>query len=251
MLPAWRGRTVHDIKRRDVIALVEHVAEGRPILANRTQAILSKFFGWMMARDVIVASPVAGVARPAKETARDRSLSDAELKALWLACDVVGSPMAPCIKALLLTGQRRSEVVGMRWDELSGDLWSLPPHRTKNGRPHSVPLSRQVRAVLEAVPRIGDHVFTLNGVRPLTNFSGFKQEVDAVMTPSQPFVWHDLRRSVAAGMQRLGVRVEVIEQVLNHVSGSYRGVVAPIRSIRCTMPGATPCSGGPTTLRPS
>jgi integrase len=225
VLPAWGGRTIHDIKRRDVIALVEHVAEGRPILANRTLAVLSKFFGWMMARDVIVASPVAGVARPVKETARDRSLSDIEIKALWLACDTVGGPMAACIRVMMLTGQRRSEVAGMRWDELTGDLWSLPPSRVKNNRPHSVPLSRQVLAVLEAVPRIGDHVFTLNGVRPLTNFSGFKQEIDAVMTPSQPFVWHDLRRSVAAGMQRLGVRTETIEQVLNHRSGSYRGIV--------------------------
>src|SRR5262249_32750813 len=89
VLPPWRGRTVHDIRRRDVIALVEHVAEGRPVQANRTLAILSKFFKWMMGRDVIVASPVVGVARPAKETARDRSLSDVEIKALWLACDAV------------------------------------------------------------------------------------------------------------------------------------------------------------------
>ena len=133
--------------------------------------------------------------------------------------------MAPCIKVLLLTGQRRSEVAGMRWDEVAGDLWSLPPSRVKNNRPHSVPLSRQVLAIIEAVPRIGDHVFTINGATPLTSFSGFKREIDAVMALSQPFVWHDLRRSVAAGMQRLGVRTETIEQVLNHRSGSYRGVI--------------------------
>ena len=216
VLPAWRGRTVHDIRRRDVITLIDHVAEGRPIQANRTLAILSKFYKWMMARDVIVASPVAGVARPAKETARDRSLSDAEITALWLACDAVGGPMAPCIKVLLLTGQRRSEVAGMRWDEVAGDLWSLPPSRVKNNRPHSVPLSRQVLAIIEAVPRIGDHVFTINGATPLTSFSGFKREIDAVLALSQPFVWHDLRRTCAAGMQRLGVRTETIEQVLNH-----------------------------------
>ena len=225
VLPAWRGRTVHDIRRRDVIALIDHVAEGRPVQANRTLAILSKFYKWMMARDVIVASPVAGVARPAKETARDRSLSDAEITALWLACDAVGGPMAPCIKVLLLTGQRRSEVAGMRWDEVAGDLWSLPPSRVKNNRPHSVPLSRQVLAIIEAMPRIGDHVFTINGATPLTSFSGFKREIDAVMALSQPFVWHDLRRTCAAGMQRLGVRTETIEQVLNHRSGSYRGVI--------------------------
>ena len=251
VLPAWRGRTVHDIRRRDVIALIDHVAEGRPVQANRTLAILSKFYKWMMARDVIVASPVVGVARPAKETARDRSLSDAEIKALWLACDAVGGPMAPCIKVLLLTGQRRSEVAGMRWDEVAGELWSLPPSRVKNNRPHSVPLSRQVLAIIEAVPRIGDHVFTINGATPLTGFSGFKREIDAVLALSQPFVWHDMRRTLppacsgsASGPRRLS-RCSTIEAALIAASS------ASIRPTRCTRLVATLCSAGPTTSTPS
>ena len=159
--------------------------------------------------------------------------------------------MAPCIKVLLLTGQRRSEVVGMRWDEVAGELWSLPPSRVKNNRPHSVPLSSQVLAIIEAMPRIGDHVFTINGATPLTSFSGFKREIDAVLALSQPFVWHDLRRTCAAGMQRLGVRTETIEQVLNHRSGSYRGIIGVYQVDPMHEAGATPCSAGPTTSTPS
>ncbi|MGZ3283087.1 MAG: tyrosine-type recombinase/integrase, partial [Xanthobacteraceae bacterium] len=90
VLPAWRGKLVHDIKRRDIIELIEGVAEDTPVLANRVLAVLSRFFNWLASRDVIVASPCVGVARPAKETARDRILSDEEIKALWSACDGIG-----------------------------------------------------------------------------------------------------------------------------------------------------------------
>ena len=126
VLPAWRGRTVHDIKRRDVIELLEQIALDRPIMANRTHGVISKLFNWLCERDVIVASPCAGVKRPSEETARERVLTDREIKRLWLACDAIGGPAGACIKTLLLTGQRRSEVAGMRRSEISGDVWSLP-----------------------------------------------------------------------------------------------------------------------------
>jgi hypothetical protein len=87
VLPAWRGRSVQDIRRRDVIELVEHIALDRPYLANRTRAALSKFFNWLAARDVIAASPAVGVEPPHNETPRERVLTDAEVVALWRACE--------------------------------------------------------------------------------------------------------------------------------------------------------------------
>src|SRR5258706_7638807 len=86
VLPAWHGRTVHEIQRRDIRELVEGVAEDRPVLANRALAWLSKFFNWLFERDIIAASPCAGVKPPNKEQARDRVLTDDEIKALWQAC---------------------------------------------------------------------------------------------------------------------------------------------------------------------
>src|SRR5262249_27612493 len=76
VLPAWRGRSIHDIARRDVIALLEQIAADRPILANRVKGVLSKFFGWLCERDVIAASPCVGVKSPSPEVARDRVLND-------------------------------------------------------------------------------------------------------------------------------------------------------------------------------
>jgi integrase len=225
VLPAWRGRTVHDIKRKHVIALLDDLKQERPVMANRVLATLSKFFNWLMARDLIVASPCSGVAYPSKETARDRILSDDEIKSLWSALDAIGGPIAACVKVMLLTGQRRSEVSGMRRSELGGDVWTLPPGRTKNNHKHSVPLSHQVLALIEGVPPLGDFIFSSDGNRAVGNFSSFKAAVDARMKPDQPFVWHDLRRTVASGMARLSVQLPVIEKALNHTGGSFRGIV--------------------------
>jgi integrase len=223
--PAWHGRTIHDIRRRDVIDLVEGVAEGRPVLANRTLAILSRFFGWLCERDVLSASPVHGVKRPSEETARDRVLTDAEIRSLWHACDAVGGAAAACIKVMLLTGQRRGECAGMRRSEIDGDVWSLAPSRTKNARRHDVPLSRQALEIIEAMPHVGDPIFSTDGDKPITNFNRVKIAVDAIMKPEKPFHLHDLRRTCVSNMARLGTPLPTIEKVVNHISGSFRGVV--------------------------
>ena len=224
VLPAWKGKTVHEIRRRDVIELVERVASDRGgYTGNRTLAIISKFFSWLAARDVIAASPCIGVERPAKEMARERTLSDAEIYALWEECDA--PVFGPFVKVLLLTGQRRGEVAGMKWSELheAQRLWKLPAERTKNGKSHSVPLSAQAWDIIHAMPRIGAFVFSFDGERPITGFSIPKAEL-AIQAGVKDWRLHDLRRSAASGMQRLGARVEVIERALNHVSGTFRGV---------------------------
>jgi integrase len=228
VLPAWRGRLIHDIRRRDVIDLVEGVAEKTPILANRVHAALSKFFNWLASRDLIAASPVAGVARPSKETARDRVLYDDEIRALWKACDWVGSHGAACIRLMLLTGQRKGEVSGMSWSEIDGDLWTLPPERTKNGQKHSVPLSRQVMTIIESVPPIvgsGDRVITGANNHRLGGFGHLKNQIDAQMNVKERWVFHDLRRTVASGMAKIGIKLPVIERCLNHKGESFAGIV--------------------------
>ena len=118
MLPAWRGRTVESIRRRDVIDLIEAVAETRPIAANRTLAAVSGFFSWLMARDVILASPTAGVAAPGKETERTRKLSDEEIVRFWKAGDVIPVPYGDIYKLLLLLGR---SPFGDHWAALGGD----------------------------------------------------------------------------------------------------------------------------------
>ena len=229
VLPAWQGRNVAEIKRRDVIALTEAVAVDRPVTANCALAVLSKFFKWLVARDLIESSPCIGVERPYKETPRDRFLDHQELAQLWLAAGAPGIGIAgPFVKLLLLVGARRSEIAGMRFDEINEETrtWTLPKERSKNKLAYDVPLSDQAWAIIEAQPQIGDYVFTGANSKggPLSGFDHLKERLNSKVTLAKPWTFHDLRRSVASGLQKLGVRVEVIESCLNYRSGTFRGV---------------------------
>jgi integrase len=229
ILPKWRSRTVHEIRRRDIIELVEGIATNRPYTANRTLAVLSKFFNWLVARDVIDASPASGIERPGQEHARDRILSDDELRRLYrAAADPVQGPFGAMVQLLTLTAQRRGEVSGMRFSEIGDDgIWRLPGSRTKNGKPHNVPLVAAAQEIIAAQPRFvdADFVLSIDGTQPFTGFAYAKRRL-SVKAGLKADSWrlHDLRRSCASGLQRLGVRAEVIERCLNHVSGLYRGV---------------------------
>jgi integrase len=195
--------------------------------AKALAAALGKLFSWASRRRRVATNPCVGVHRPKAPPERDRVLTEAELRHLWKACDAIGWPFGPCVKLMMLTGARRSEAAGLRWDELSGDLstWTLPRERTKNKRPHVVPLAPMAREVLASAPRIDGSqlVFTTNGTTPISGWSKLKARLDAAMGAGS---WrlHDVRRSVVTGMVELGVLPHVVEMVVNHVSGHKSGV---------------------------
>jgi len=156
---------------------------------------------------------------------------------VWTACDAIGWPFGALVKILLLTGQRRDEVGKMRWSEidLDGKLWVLPKERSKNAQAHTVPLSEPVLTILAGLPRIApakgeDYVFTVTGKTAVSGFSNAKDRIDALLAtphgePVPAWVFHDLRRTCATGMARLGTALPVVEKVLNHTSGSFGGIV--------------------------
>ena len=231
IVPAWRDRTIDSIRRRDIIDLVEDVAaSGRGYHANRTCAVLSKFFAWLVARDALTFSPVTGVERPHKEKIRNRVLTDDELRVLWLACGHEGAS-GEAIRLMILTGARRGEVGEMSRQEVEQDhqLWNLLAERTKNGRPHTIPLSTQAWTLIEARPRFADcnFVFSADGKRAVNNWDEVKHRISAKAgITASSWRLHDLRRTCASGMQRLGVSVPVVEKALNHGSNSFRGIIA-------------------------
>jgi integrase len=138
---------------------------------------------------------------------------------------IVDGPLNAIVRFLILSGQRREEVAGMKWTELSDDFstWTIPASRAKNGATHIVPLSDQAREQLRSLPQFNELVFP--GLRGA--FNGWSKAKAALDAKSGVTNWrlHDLRRTMATGVQRLGVRLEVTEQVLNHVSGSRAGIV--------------------------
>jgi integrase len=225
VIAAWRGRPVSGITRRDIRELVEKIAKTRgPIAGNRAQAIVHRFFNTLIERDVLAASPCVGLKRPAKETARSRVLANGEIKHVHDALTTIGGPLAACALAMLYCGQRRGECANMRHSLITDGVWSLPAEKVKNRRPHVICLSRQMLDLIERQPVLGDLVFSYDGNRPASGFSHLKRQVDDIAKLETPWCWHDLRRTCASGMQKLGVRGEVIERALNHVSGSFRGV---------------------------
>jgi integrase len=235
ILPAWGGRDIHEIARRDVIDLLDQIADsGRIATANRVRVYLSHFFNWCVSRDILAISPVHGVKPVGREASRERVLSDDEIRWFWRACDDLGFPWGPLGQTLLLTGQRLGEVAGMTDAEISGDVWSMAPQRTKNGRAHAVPLSSAVSDVLAGVERVKGKaglVFTTTGESPVSGYHKGRNHIAERMAEIAGqeiphWTFHDLRRTAATGMARLGIPVRVTEAVLNHVSGTAAGIVS-------------------------
>jgi integrase len=155
-------------------------------------------------------------------------LSDAELVEIWRAADAQGGPYGAGVKLLLLTAARREEIFGLSEGELDldGAAVRLPAARTKVKEGRTIPLSPPAVAILAALPRLaGPYLLSATGERPWCDFPRSKRYLDARLPGMAPWVLHDIRRSVATGLQRLGARLETIEAVLGHVSGSRRGIV--------------------------
>lgn len=247
--PHWRGKRLDALKRADILELVDRVVDrGSPVAANRVLAAVKRFLNWTVDRGLIEVSPAGRVKAPTEEASRDRVLSDAELRLVWLAAEKSGPPFGQLVRLLLLTAQRRDEVGQMTWGEIDvrAALWTIPAGRAKNGKANDVPLSGPAVEILKGLPRIAgetDLVFTTSGETPFSGFSKCKARLDVAMLararkhaedrgedPDRvtiaPWRLHDLRRTAATGMARLGVAIHVIEAVLNHTSGQISGVAA-------------------------
>ena len=241
----WDAKPVAEIDASHVHAVVrDAIKRGVPGLGRRNtdisetrgrrmHAALSVLFRWLVRQRKISSNPCVGVDRPAPPPDRDRVLTDAEVLAFMNACDQIGQPFGPLFKVLLLTGARLREGAGMSRAELSADgTWTIPANRTKNHRPLSLPLPPFTQQIITDVPVVEgtDLVFTTNGRTPVSGFSRAKQQLDDAIKAAghdvPPFRLHDLRRTMATGMAALGIALPVVEKILNHVSGSFAGIVS-------------------------
>jgi integrase len=197
------------------------------ITSNRVRSTMSAMFTWAMREGLALANPVANTNKR-DEVPRERVLRDSELGAIWHALG--DGQYGTIVKLLILTGQRRDEIAGLRWSEIDFDrgIISLSGARTKNGRPHEVPMAATVRALLQAQERTERELVFGEGTGPFSGFSRCKAALDGRIAELngalEPWVLHDLRRSAATGMAEIGIQPHVIEAVLNHVSGHKGGI---------------------------
>jgi integrase len=215
---------IGEVRRRDIAERLAELVQKGQVTAAAARAALSAMFNWAIREGLeITTNPVQGTNRPTKPVSRSRVLTDAELGSIWNACG--DGDYGRIVRLLMLTGQRRDEVGGMRWAEIDLErrLWTIPGARTKNHLEHRLPLSPLAVAILAGIPAWREFVFG-QGPKGFSGSSGPKAALDARIGIAD---WrlHDLRRTVATVMaDRLGVLPHVIEAVLNHVSGHRAGV---------------------------
>jgi integrase len=160
-----------------------------------------------------------------KKKLRTRILNDSEWRALWRATESMGYPYGPLLRMLALTGQRKSEVAEARWPEfdLAAKSWVIPAERMKMDAPHVVPLIDDVLEILKSLPRSrGDYLFSTEfGAKPVNGFGQAKMKLDKAMAAElggtlDPFVIHDIRRTMRTGLSALPVPALVRELVIAH-----------------------------------
>lgn len=230
-VPAWKGKPIDTIDRAAAHELLDDIAMDHGTGAAReVRKHVTKLFNWAVDRGLLAASPVAGMRRPELGyTPRERVLSMDELRDVWAAADEMGYPFGPMVRLLILTAQRRAEVANLDrgWLLPEQQAFEVPASHYKTARPQVVPLSAPARAIVEALPKWNGGTFLLSttaGKRPVSGFSKAKARLDR-LSGVEGWTLHDLRRSAATHMARLGVAQEHIERVLGHaiegVAGTY------------------------------
>ena len=242
-IPAWGNRPIADITALDVRAVVKTVRDrGARYQAHNLLGYARRLFAWAIDQQCygLDTSPCDRLKPRAiigKKDPRTRVLTEDELRAIWRAAERIPYPYGPLFRLLVLTGQRKSEVAEALWGEfdLHRRLWTIPAERMKANAPHIVPLSDDATAIIELLPRFnkGPYLFsTTFGAKPVNGFGKAKTSLDNVMLAElrnskfdaaagagsklEPFVIHDIRRTMRTGLSALPVPDLVRELVIAH-----------------------------------
>lgn len=234
LLPKWKLVKAKNIKRRDVIRLLDEIQKrGAPIQANRVLALVRKMFNWAIGRDLLNTNPCYQIKALAKENRRDRVLSEEEIQIFWSKldeCDMTDA-MKIALKLQLVTAQRKIEIVSAKWEEVDLRLkwWTIPSEKSKNSLSHRVPLSELAIELLNELKQltgVSDYLFP----SPRGNYPIKETSVDHAIRNNRKifnlnhFTPHDLRRTAASQMTSTGIPRLVVSKILNHVESGVTAV---------------------------
>jgi integrase len=224
VFPTLGNRPIAEIKRSQIVDLLDTIeTENGSVMADRMLGTIRSILNWHMSRSDDYRSPIVrGMARTSNHgRARTRILEDSEIRAIWAV--QAEDSFLPLVKFLLLTGARRSEAANMTWDELRGNVWTLPAARNKTGVDLERPLSEAAMAIVNAQPRTNGFVFPAARGKAIVSFAGPKAVLD-VASRTSDWTIHDLRRTARSLLSRAGVDSDHAERCLGHVIRGVRGV---------------------------
>jgi integrase len=219
---SW-NKTLEKITARDVLVSVEAIQS--PNEALHAFRYIRTFFNWCVPQ-YIPSSPCQGLKPPSKENTRDRVLSDEELKKIWNKAAELGYPYGTICQLLILTGQRAGEIAALQWEWITDDTITIPASLAKNNRESRIPFGPFTKSIFDTVPKTGNLLFPARGHtdKPFQGFGVRKIALDKCGV--QNFTHHDFRRTYATNMAALGAPIHVVEKILNHTSGTIKGVAA-------------------------
>jgi len=242
--PAIGDRSIRELTAIEIEGMLERIPAAQASVRRNIYTVTRMLLRWAERKGLIDDSPLARVDAPQGPSSRDRVLTDDELALVWSAAAATPYPFGPFYRLLILTAARREEVAALDWSELDrgARLWRLPAARAKNGNANVLPLSEGAIDALDLAAGVAGKdlkrwpktglVFSSNGRTPISGFSKAKLALDrrvaemaaAAEIQVRPWRLHDLRRTAATGFQRLGVRFEVTEAILNHVERARGGI---------------------------
>ena len=228
------NNSITDLSHKDLQAAIdEKLMAGRHVFANRVRAALLAFANWAWVRDYLPEHIGLRVAKPTKEMARERVLSIDEVRRIYRAAEQLGELWGPLTRLLLLTGQRRGEIVGLKWSEIDLEAARITKagSTTKNRKGHVTHLSTQALDIVSSIERgDSDLVFTTTGTTPVSGLSRVKRRLDVLLGEDfEPWRFHDIRTAMATALAEAGEPETVVDRVLNHAaSGSAPSAVARV-----------------------
>lgn len=212
------------IKRKEIMSTVEKL---RPVPSEAQHAFVAirTMINWCLKHGLIETSPVPRLTFQSE--ARTRVLSDIELRAVWERAEAVGYPYGTIIQLLILTGQRRSEIGGLRRSWIDENSITFPAGFTKNKREHRIPIGPLTKSIMDGIDTDTDFIFPsrYDDSRTFNGWSKCKRQFDQLLQIA-PYTLHDLRRTYSSNLAKLAVPIHVTERLLNHVSGTISGVAA-------------------------
>jgi integrase len=216
-----------DVNRGEIRALVDQLAERAPVMANRVFEVTRRLYTWAIGKDLVASSPCVGLSKPSLEAQRDRVLTEDEIRAFWSACDAEPGIIGEAFRLMLVTAQRRGEVLSMRWQDIDETWWTIPAEFAKNGLSHRVPLSSQALTIIQRLrARTSGKTWVFPSPSKKKAIENPQKAAERLRERSRvsDLRLHDLRRTAASLMTGMGISRLTVKKVLNHAERDVTAV---------------------------